>query len=253
MIATLVLALAAVPALQNAAPAPPVPDSSPNAGQIVSDMIARYHGATTMTGTITYRVRALGAEQPAVQTEFQFESPSRLYIRQTPATSRVKPVNVVSDGTTFLYTVPVGDGLIGEGEPLREAVNRDGVLLTVRDMYAAASRSLIDRNTPLDLAFGRMEDLQFARRQWASLRLLAPVTVDGRELYRVGGEWRAYGEAEIEGSFEMLITRESDLVRFSVTRTVATTPGSPAETLTDVWDVAIQVNGTPDPARFKVN
>ncbi len=216
--------------------------------ELISRMLQRYSSARSLTGSIVLSVTTMGQTAQA-RTDVQFELPSKLYLRQSRATASCL---VTSDGKRFSYDAPKLTWH-DKGVRLVEPVSlSNGKTLAVRDIYAAATASLIDRSAPLDIAIGRREDLEFLRRQWATLRYQGKVSHDGAEVHAITGDWKEYGDApRTSGSFRMLISDSGDLKQYAVSETVDVPPlGN--KTVVSVWEVSLTVNGKPNAELFRV-
>lgn len=233
-----------------------------DAAALVGKMLARYDGAKTLTGTIRFTQTANNVSI-VIDTAIQYEKPSKLFIRQERRSSEPRIFLVTSDGQHFSYDLPE-DRVAAQGERLIEPVKQLGRDLDIRQIYAAASRSLGDRSAPLDIAIARTEDLRFIRNQWATVDF-APSQPD-TGLRVVTGNWRLNATAPASGQYEMWITEEGELKRYQQSEII-----QPETTVLDekfrprplglnagpiqivsIWDVNLQVDGKPDNALFKV-
>ncbi len=198
-----------------------------------------------MAGTI--RASALvGNESATVETVFQFDKPSFVYIRQVSSSKDSRVCVVASDGKRFSYDVPAYLPSSKPGEDrLLEAVNQNGDILTCQEIYAASTASLKDRNMPLDLAFSRSTDLKFRRGQWATHLYLGEDKVRGIDAHVVGGDLREYATAAVGGGYKMWITDAGDLLRYEEDLTISLgkpRPGVPPQQVATIWDVDIKLN-----------
>ena len=167
-------------------------DATPNAAKIISDMLMSYRKVQSLTGTIALKVSD-GKGQIAITTALQYEKPSKLYIKQDKAGSTSKIVT--SDGKHFTYDMPEERGLlfVGQGRLAESVVNGRGETQEVTHIYAAASASLFDRSTPLDIVISRKEDLEYINQQWATVVYRGQTEINGVKAHVVGGDWRLYG------------------------------------------------------------
>jgi ribosomal protein L35AE/L33A len=220
-----------------------------SAAAIVTKMLARYAGAKTMTGKITLTQGAMG-QSGQVHTEFQFELPAKLYIRQVKSTGQGASCLITSDGKYFSYPSPKLTWQ-DPGTRLVEAVKVRDKQLTVNEIYAAVGLSLVDRNPALDIAIGRKEDLEFLRNQWAGIEYRGTVREGDEDLHVVIGGYREYGTAPVTGQFRMKIGPEGDLREYALSESLKLGDLG-VQTVLSTWAVRIEVDGKPDQALFKL-
>lgn len=229
---------------------------------LISKMLARYHDAKTLVGTIRLTVSAQN-QSVTMDTAVQFELPSKLYIKQQKNVANPNPEQlsswlVTSDGKNFTYDAPVVNTSLGHtnrGTRLGESVYNRNYNITndVRSIYVAAGQSLGDRSMPLDIAIGRREDLVYRRNQWVNYTLGGTKEIGGKTAYLVTGDYRDYAGAPSSGVYQMAITADGDLLQYvEKTKIALDSQGAQTVTLTNQWDVNLIVNGKVDPALFKV-
>lgn len=223
-------------------------DAEVSAPQLVSKMLATYSGKKSMVGKIRF-VQSVANISVSVDTAFQYELPSRIYIRQVRQSSDPASSLLSGDGKYFSYDVPRESVERQGAKRLIETVAQSGRNLTVQEIYAASASSLLDRSVPLDIAIGRLEDLKFARNQWATLEFVKSSNPEG--LAAVGGQWRPYGSAPLAGSYEMWISPEGDLRRYVLRETISVV-GQPPQAVTSDWQISISPDGKPDPSLFRL-
>lgn len=240
--------------------------------QLISKMFAYYYDAKSMAGKIKF-TQAFQNRVATVDTQFQFEWPAKVYIKQ----NMTGPAGqdrwlVTGDGEGFSYDSP---RIVAEKQPTRlyEPVQyippapkykQDLVLPKpaphdVRTIYRAVCLTVGDRSLPLDLAFGRKEDLSYMRGQLATLRYKGEDELNGVKCHVVNGIWKDHpGTDEERGKYELWITEGGELKRFSRSEFVsfkaeqkATAPVIEGEIIS-VWDVNITKDSGIDPALFKV-
>ncbi len=231
---------------------PPVQDEPAKAspGQIISNMISKLYDAKTLTGTIRFTVQVSG-DSVVTDTTVQYEKPSKMYIKQVRGGFEPKTWLVTCDGKIITYSAPKLPWM-DKGERLAEPVKQGDKVLSVRELYGIVTQSLGDRSAPLDLVFGRTEDLQYLRNQWATLEYKGIETVNGEEVHVILGDWREYGEAKISGRFRMYINKTFDLRQYALSEMMAPDTRSNAVQLTSLWDVKLEINGKPNPDLFRV-
>lgn len=223
----------------------------PSAAQVVSQMIARYHKAESLSGTIQMRQK-LGDKAVGIDTYIQFERPSKLFIHQKMVGGGDREWVVSSDGELFSYEVPDDQAFARKGSRLVENVVVSGIVLNVRDIYGAAIRSLGDRSTVLDLLIGRTPDLQMRRAQWVSLHYGDMVEFKGQKVHRIAGDWRLNDRVQDVGRFEMLISPEYDLKRMVIQERLAASDASNPVFITTEWDVNIRVGSPGNPSLYRL-
>ncbi len=233
---TLIAAIATFPALQGEA-------QGRSAVQLVGRMLAYYNDAKSMTGRIMLTQSANGVSG-TVETFLQFETPSKLYIRQQKSVGDQRVFTVISDGKTFGYDSPVRDGkrLYEKVAPAKD------YFLNVRQIYAATSAGLADRSTPLDIAIGRTEDLSFLKSQLVTVTYQGTTKYGEEDVHVVMGDWRPYGEAGTEGQYRMYITEGGELRQFALSQTIQPKGAPQAIQAMSTWNIKLTKNGKPDPA-----
>lgn len=228
------------------------------AGQVVSKMLAYYSDAKSLVGTITMTQRA-GDRQATIQTEVQFAQPSKVYILQVlNASYGQSRWLVTSNGKIFSYSAPRSISTEGklspEGKRLVEACVQFGTDIGFRGVYQASVASLGDRSTPLDIVFGRKEDLKFRRDQWSTMEHVGKTDVNGVSAYVIGGAYRDYGRAPESGTYQFVIDEQFRLLRYIERETVgAAVNGSRIlQEVETVWSVNVTKDATPREELFKV-
>lgn len=254
--------------------------SQQTASQLVSKMLQYYYEAQSLTGTITYTASD-GQGQVQVVTTLQFERPSKLYMKQVKVGGQAHQWLVTSDGKQFSYDSPYGlmgsePGKIGtpggRSRRLVESVKQpvpDQIVvdssgkrhlkmadLDVRQIYAITAATIGDRSVPLDIAIGRLEDLQHDKLEWMTLALNGKLTFNGAEGNLIEGQWRQYGDqvsdpAGAPGDFKMLITDDGRLLSYLVHRKVGHNKTDERD-LTETWVVDLTPNGKTDESLFHV-
>jgi len=227
-----------------------------NPSALISKMLAFYHDARTLTGTITM-TQKVGEQSGSILTTVQFETPSKLYVRQQKQIGDRREWMIVSNGKLFAYDAPdlrtsetskrlVEAQVIEEVKPtgVKEVIMRLGI----REVYAAGAATLGDRSTPLDIAIGRTEDLRALRDQWATVNYKGTTEHGGKTVHVVMGDWRPYGNALPIGQYRMLVNDSGELLQFARSEPLAIAGKS--ETVLTTWDVRLERNGAPDPRLF---
>lgn len=234
--------------------------TSPSAKGLIEKMMSRYYAAQTLTGKIKLTV-STKAGSASLETEVQYERPSKLYLRQqknvaSPDPSQPSKWLVTSDGKTFSYDVPNERYEASPGLRLVEPVSnvRVKTVHTIASIYAAASKSIGDRSMPLDMAISNRDDLVYRRAQWATYQIRGTKEISGRQANLIGGDFRPYAGAEVIGKYQMAITNEGDLLQYVEETNVAVGEGANSQIVrvTSQWDVDLKVGGAVSPALFKV-
>lgn len=238
--------LTALAMIAMAQESPQVGQGSVNASLLVQKMIMYYNDAATMTGTIVMTTK-VGDESGSITTTMQFESPSRLYIRQQKSTGDKRVWLVVSDGKRFAYDSPGVSAWEDPGKRLLEPVAYPNMVFKVRDIYAATAKSLGDRSTPLDIAIGRTEDLKYVRAQWETVEYKGKSTHLGQEVNVVMGKWRPYGDAATQGQYRMLISPAGELKEFARSESIRPAGSEQLLNVVVTWTVNLKKDGRPDP------
>jgi hypothetical protein len=227
----------------------------PSAAELVGKTFAHYNSAQSATGKIRM-TQTMMNHSVVIDTELQFERPSKLYIKQVQSSKAgSKTWLVTSDGKNFSYDPPAVV-ITRTTTRLMEAIEQNGRTLDYRDVYRAAVDSLGDRSAPLDVVIGRREDLDFFRNQLATVKYAGKERVGDTDVHVVTGDWREYGRAPVSGTYQMLITDAGELKRYARKETLAVNVGGgqslPPQDVLTIWDVDVKVNGKPDAALFKV-
>lgn len=233
----------------------------PTAKDLIQKMLVTYHEAKTLTGSVHLTVSAQGAGSASLNTNIQYERPSKLYLFQKKQVSNPEPDVplqwlITSDGNMFSYQVPNDKWASAPGLRLVEPVNNPRVSKpqTIANIYAASSKSIGDRSMPLDIAIADRNDLIYRRGQWIDYALTGQKEINGRTGSIIKGKLRMYSGAEQAGEYQMVVTKEGELLQYVEQVKVATGdgPNPPFTTITSQWNVDFKVNGKVDPALFKV-
>lgn len=219
------------------------------ASKTVSAMINALYAAKSMTGQIDF-VQSASGIQATVSTTFQYQSPSLIYIRQVRRSNDPAEALVTSNGTHFSYNFPKEPFQPMNKDRLIETVAQQGKMLTYRDIYVASSAGLLDRCVPLDLAIGRIEDLKYARNQWASMDWIQS-TPDANGLREIGGQYRQYGDAPVSGKYEIWVDKDNNLRRY-VVREVYAFAGQSMGEVVSTWNAKLNIDAKPDANLFKL-
>lgn len=141
-----------------------------------------------------------------VNTDFQYLSPNKVYIRQDSLGKSRRYTLLVSDGKSFVYSpqqltqVPAKTDFIAE--PVRDA---KGDLLVVRDMYTVAQTFFIDRSIPLDIVMGRVDNSMHLSKILTDLKFGEDVVVGEEKLKTINGLMRVDYNSPAAIPFQMVI------------------------------------------------
>lgn len=232
---------------------------APTSKELIEKMLNRYYAANTLTGKVRLTVAAQGATA-SLDTEVQFEKPSKLYIHQQknvadPDPSRPTSWLVTSDGVKYTYDAPIltnGLGASRSGTRLKEDVldPRTGTKNDVKMIYAVARPTLGDFSMPLDIALAHPANLRYRRGQWIDHAVTGTKEIRGKTAYIVSGKYRInQGEPE-SGRYQMAITADGDLLQY--VESIVVGVGSKNVEIISQWDVDFTINGPVNPALFKV-
>jgi hypothetical protein len=222
-----------------------------------------------MVGTIAMRQQLGENRKASISTRLQFEFPAKIYIRQdmevqTPNDHWTRSWLVTGDGVGFSYNPPEAGIESRNRNRLYETVEfkqpkankKEFTLppkppLDVRGIYGVITKSIGDRTLPIDVAFGRTEDLRFIRNQLLNVKFEGPESVNGVECSKITGEWRESALVEKSGYYNIWITASGELKRFA-RKELVTVPNGPSGDVITVWEVDLKKNAKPDPELFKV-
>lgn len=189
--------------------------------QVVSKVFRRYSQVKSLSGTIM-QTTGDGTGTITVRTDVSYVRRSKLYVAQNRKARNGLNLLVVSDGRYFSYdhprntllTVPPGDRL---GEPVSgvNPLTEEPFSLSIGEIYSVAHRSL-EPVTSLDLVIAYSPHLADFRINVASVKLAKPVVYKGEKVYRVIGSWRQNKNDRPTGNYELLVSAEYDILRFSM-------------------------------------
>jgi hypothetical protein len=236
------------------------------AGDLVSKMLAHYYGAQSLAGKISLTQSASDSQERGVahgEVDVQFQRPSRLFVKQSIDSKETRGIaRIVSNGSKFLYSLPKDESLISAdsgASPNRELVenvvqwnDKEGKdqALQIGEIYVIGRSGLYLKPEPLDLAIGQRSDLKSFVAQLATVEDRGDKTINGKTAHLIGGDWRQYDSAPVSGTYEIAISDDGDLIRYTRKESLA----GPSNTVVDIitqWDVDIQVGGQVDPKVFQ--
>ena len=104
----------------------------------------------------------------------------------------------------------------------------------------------------MDVAIGNKGDLLKRKAEWASLVNGGKVKIGGIEVNQITGLWRANERSRPSAKFEMDVTDDGDLIRYSMTEDVLVDKTQGPQHIELVWDCDLRAGATPDPTVFQV-
>lgn len=229
----------------------------PSGADLISKMFAYYARATSLSGTITMTQKAQSTSV-TLNTTIAYETPSKLYLKQVLNSSQPRTWMVTSDGTDFSYDYPNDRRFAGsKTEPgrLEEPVNFNGNSLNYQDIFRAALRSLGDLGIPELLAIGGRTNFSVIKGQIATIEYGGTSKIGGVTVVVLKGTWRSAPQAVPSAKYEMDITPEGELKRYSQDEIfgMKTPSGTiPPQEILTTWDVDLKVDAKPDESLFKV-
>lgn len=236
----------------------------PSAAVLISEMMAKYAAAKTLTGNVESIIQS-GKDSVKLSSYIQYDREKRgLYIRQVKEGGRKGQTVLVSDGIRFMYANPMSGAGHRDRVPylVENAMRREASMtpqgpkvteipMNVGEVYIAGSLGLFDRNVPIDMAIARLEDLQFFRGQLVSFVNRGLEEFNGEKAYKISGQWKAYSSAQnAQGEYDLFITPEKDIVGYRTFETFALEKG--VFKIISTWLCRFKVGATPDPKLFAV-
>lgn len=231
----------------------------PKASDLIGAMFRRYYNANTIKGHIKYTVTAAG-QSGGEETDLQLERPGKLFIRQVKVVSgkNLGAWIVTADGSNVSYPEPRGRSefssfTYGDGTRLQEPIGPDKALKDLKDAFCAATLSIDDRSAPMDIAVGRPDDMKRFSLQLATLKTQQSLTYAGQDSYVIGGDWKVYGDGPVVGKYQLIISKNGDLLRYVISQ-VLSVPNSnlPPTKVERTYDVTYAVDGPVDQSLFTV-
>lgn len=229
----------------------------------VSAMLSLYHDASSISGTIEWAQMAQNTKV-FTNTHLQIDREGRrVYIDQI-RNSESAPGRWTVTANGKVMTYPNFDGGPGP-KRLKESMVPAGYSLTEKDVLVASSRSLGDRDIPINILFARKEDLQRMRWQLKSLAAIREEDLNGEKVSVVGGEYvDTVGSSP--GKYEFWIGPKNELRRFvreESTRvpletaqkddgTIMVTRWSDPVIVLNQWTLKIETGGKLDERLFQI-
>jgi len=223
----------------------------PLAKDLIGRMFVRYYKASTVQGKIRLTVAAFTGAV-TVDTTLALQRPDKLFLRQRKSAGEKQDYLVTADGKEFTYDPPSTSFFTNDSR-LLEKMGPNAAAKDLQDAYAASTLSICDRSAPLDVAIARTVDLDYFRRQLATIKTESETEINGKKAYLIDGAWRPYGNAQLSGKFALLVSPEGDLFRYVIKQTISV-PGSkmaPQEVV-QTWDVDLKTDLPIEAAVFTV-
>ncbi len=251
-----------------------LPAQDVNPAQVISKMLAYYHGATSMSGKIKMTQSILN-RVAVIDTTFQFEAPAKIYISQImTAPFGSEKWLVTGDGVGFSYTPPRFQGDSRTQNRLYEPVqlipaaprNKNEAPmptpppLDFRQIYGIVGKSIGDRTLPLDVAFARNEDLAFLKKQIVTMNHGAAESAGGVACAVITGKWRDIQMVDSagniiqndNGTYALWITGEGELKKFQRRELIDLRDQNVRGEVVSTWEVDIKKGAILDPKLFTV-
>lgn len=251
-----------------------LPVQTDNPAQVISKMFAYYYGASSMSGKIKMTQSILN-RVAVIDTTFQFEAPAKIYISQImTAPFGSEKWLVTGDGVGFSYTPPrfASDTRAQNRlyEPVQyvpapprnknEAPQPTPPPLDFRQIYGIVGKSIGDRTLPLDVAFGKNEDLAFLKKQIVTMNHGNPDTAGGVQCSVVTGKWRDIQMVDAagnivqndNGTYTLWITGDGQLKKFQRREMIDIRDQNVRGEVVSTWEVDIKKGAIIDPKLFTV-
>ncbi len=248
--------------------------------EVLSKVLAKYADAKSATGEFTMSQSA-GSKKIAIQTEFQMERPSKLFIHQTSSNVAPNDWLVVSDGVNFGYDAPNATQRRRLFEPVSgtDPVNGKSRSLRNQGIFMAAKRSLGDPTNPflefLTQSGGDQTSVQGFLTRLFKIGSASEKEVGGAQVYSISGLMgfgapaigpdgkqlydntsNHYPIFESAGRFELQVTKDFDLVGMKTTENITATDAA-TNTPTQIvvittWTGKVKLNELSNPSLFTV-
>jgi len=247
MITTVIAMLIAVQGQQqdtNSAP-------QTSAAQIMTKAFAHYSSAQSLSGTVNMAQSAKGVTV-TIDSDLQFDRPSKIYLHQTRSGSRARQWLLTSDGSLFSYDKPENNRDFGHTR-YTEYVTQHNKAQTIGDMYVASEYSLGDMNPILDVAIADVHRLKRLQDQWVSLAYAGKQNIGGQQVEKITGQYRENARSLASGEFEAYVNGAGDFVRYVLYQKISV-PGASNEIIdvTTIWNSSLKVGVQTNPSYYKV-
>ncbi len=227
-----------------------------NPETIISNTLARYWNAKSLSGTIVQTV-ADGGGSKKYTTQVSYVRPTKILVQQDYVGKNGLKANLVSDGVKFAYDPPFDAPVPPKPrerlyEPVvipKQGTNQQ-YILSLGEMYNAAHKSLA-ASTFLDIAIAYKKHLEDFKINVATLSLVGVETLNGAAVYHISGLWQPYSGATPTGRYDLYISLGFDLVKFVLRETYSVQGRAVQLTITETAD--LKVNAQVNEAIFRVD
>ncbi|MCH8275295.1 MAG: DUF2092 domain-containing protein [Armatimonadetes bacterium] len=231
------------------------PVQAPSGGKIFSQMLARYHQANSILGTVEFVQSAVGPglnTKTTTLTTVQMKKPNLFYIEQLRDRGEDTHFVAVCDGKQMAYTSPKKWLIMGE----RQKYVYEPAPAEINGGLDAFCTIILDRSLPVGLAlYNRFEVNQFVKRV-KRVRIVGETAVDGVPAWRLRADY-IYTVAnprtrlpEIVVAAYITISKEYDLLGVSWEQIMVA--DKKQHKVTTVWKVRLQVDVPVDQKLFVV-
>ncbi len=226
-------------------------------------MFAHYSELQTATGTIKLIVEAkapTGSASQTINTEIQYERPSKFFLRQIQSGKEQNPWVVSSDGSLFSYPMP-SQIIYNKSKRLVENVGVN----TIAEIYGASVTSIGDRSAPLGIIVSWNKELRRIVSEWPVYELAGEQEWKGAKVWKIVGKYRQDPLGPVIGDFVLVVDKSGNMLEYKTTQAFATPtdeahsdakhPSYDTKNLTYVtytWMVDVAANGTVDSSLFKL-
>lgn len=226
------------------------PQGAPKPSELVSKCLDKLATAKTMVGSIRF-IQTIGNIQVQIDTNLQYELPSRLYLHQSRKSREPWNWAVTSDGVNFSYDAPLH---LPPYRPIRltEPVKVGEKSLSCREIYFSTCGMIGDKGAPLDMALGRPEVIRQVLDQWATMTLEGETKVGDKMAYVISGDWREDAKKPVTGKFWIVVSPSGDLHRYQTRETVSFDQALGPQVVDSTWEVKFELNAKPNPQLFAV-
>ena len=229
-----------------------------DAVELLGKVILHYRNTVSANGAIRTSVTD-GRGVKVVDTDFAYEKPSALSIRQTLTGPGGWTYRAISDGRFLMYDTPITREVVGlrtDPLPVLESIKAsDGSLRTVPDLYGGFRPALpTAENPPLDIIFSRREHLEFLRDQWGTIGFEGKEKVNGVDVTWIGGDFKPV-RTYVGGHWRMAVSSTDDIVRYELRERISEKPNDQVNFVTVVYtfDVAVKLGETIPPEKFELD
>ncbi len=236
--------------------------AAPSGSELFSKMLARYHDAKSVRGTITFNQTASGGPGEAkvtILTSVQWSESNLFYLEQTRQPASTDPDTsshfiAVSDGKRMHYTLPKAtlpwtDASSGKHSQFYEAAPK-----TVAGGLDAFCTFILDRSLPVAVALYNPYEIELTTKKLTNIKAdEKEVEIFGKPAYRVSADIRKARKnaSDIGIPMYLYIDKEYNLLGVVFEENVQAAQGTVYK-ITSQWIVNLQVNAEVDKSLFVV-